>query len=383
MKVLVYQSKTGSFQYEVVSLWAKEMTKALISFGHTPLVVPLHTLDQSERFAHAFQEKPALAFGFNGIGLEIDFNGENIHDLLDIPFVGFFLDHPAFHIKRLTKMPRRSHACFVDANNAEFYDLVFPAPMPSSFVPHGGTMASRPDSGIVQEKRKGIAFFGTGGAPDQLHEEWKHSFPRYHSLLNEVVEESMDDSCKGSDLILLEALVEKGYDIGNDELCLLVTAVEHNCRARHRLRILAQLDKEVSSVDIYGNGWDNAEFRHHRIFPSIPYGEALSALSRYRLCLNISCQFREGAHERVFDAALNGAVSVTNESGLMLREFSNDRDCIFYDPRKLVGLSERVATILDNQTLAEHMSSRSRAIVQEGHLWSHRVECGLELLEQM
>ena len=73
MKIVVYQSEPGSFQYEVVSFWANEMMEGFRSLGHDAMIVPLHKLNRQEEFTAAFEQKPDLAFGFNGVGLEINF----------------------------------------------------------------------------------------------------------------------------------------------------------------------------------------------------------------------------------------------------------------------------------------------------------------------
>ena len=382
MKIVVYQSEPGSFQYEVVSFWANEMMASFRALGHEAIIVSLHKLDRQEEFITAYEQKPDLAFGFNGIGLEINFNGQNVHDLLDIPYLGFFLDHPAHHMDRLDVMPRRSHACFVDELNAGFYKKIFPSPAPSSFCPLGGTSFT-PSEQADHTVREGIAFFGTGDDPESIRNEWRNRFPAYADLMNQAVEEAIGHSQRHPDATLDKMLLREQPDIDLKLLCLLVTAVERCCRAQHRLRILAELDEEPSATDIYGQGWEATRFKHHRIIPPISYEEALAALHRYRLCLNVSSQFTHGSHERVFDAALNGAVPVSNQSVFLLNELEDGKDCLFYDSVDPSGLSTRVAEALADHDLTDRLAANSSQIIRSKHLWRHRAIHALSIADDI
>jgi hypothetical protein len=91
-----------------------------------------------------------------------------------------------------------------------------------------------------------------------------------------------------------------------------------------------------------------------------------------RVCLDAST-YLDGANDRVFAYAVNGAVCFTNASGYLRPAAGEASGICFYSFRELGALVDRVQTCLTRpQELAE-MGQRARSTVLGGHTWRHRL----------
>ena len=92
--------------------------------------------------------------------------------------------------------------------------------------------------------------------------------------------------------------------------------------------------------------------------------------------------FKDGAHDRVFNTLLNGAVLLSDDS-IYLREILRDgENCILYNLENIEGMPERVKALLADEDRMQQMADRGYEMAKCAHIWAHRADFLSELIEE-
>ncbi|MCR4691703.1 MAG: glycosyltransferase [Lachnospiraceae bacterium] len=152
-------------------------------------------------------------------------------------------------------------------------------------------------------------------------------------------------------------------------------------------------DKASFHLTIVGSGWDNfiKTLKHPERVTLLPYAdseEVLRMMTKSKLVLNVLPSFHEGAHDRIFNAMLNGAVCITDSNDYLDELLRDGENAVLYDivdetPDKtkdaavpnIANLHETVLHLLS----AENEENRSRIAeaslaFAKNHTWLKRVE---------
>lgn len=91
-----------------------------------------------------------------------------------------------------------------------------------------------------------------------------------------------------------------------------------------------------------------------------------------KIVLNHLANFRDGASERIFEAMLQGAVSLTDDSIYLKDNFTDSIDIRFYSRSDLESLPMIVHSILSDTALTERIRQNAyhKAYIQ--HTWLQR-----------
>lgn len=126
-------------------------------------------------------------------------------------------------------------------------------------------------------------------------------------------------------------------------------------------------------LHLVGKGWNVATLPQNvDLEGETSYDGMFQLAARARICLDAST-YLDGANDRVFSYALNGALCLTNASGY-LREAFGDGEIGFYSMRDLNGLGEQVKTLLAQPAALREAGQRARKTVLASHTWRNRME---------
>jgi hypothetical protein len=158
------------------------------------------------------------------------------------------------------------------------------------------------------------------------------------------------------------------------DLNLHMRAVEHHSRHLFRREAVRRLAYAGVPMRIVGKGWELLDLPPNAcVQQAVPYGEMLRLASAAQICLDAST-YVDGANDRVFSYAVNGAVCFTNASAYLRRALGKDGGVLFYSLRDLGGLVEDVRFWLARPQALAEIGARARASVLNAHTWRHRIE---------
>ena len=104
-------------------------------------------------------------------------------------------------------------------------------------------------------------------------------------------------------------------------------------------------------------------------------------MKEYKIVVNIMPCFMDGSHDRVFNSLLAGAVCVTDKSKYLLEEFDDNENIVFYDINDTDKLPKIINGLLANEELMQKIADNGKQFCESKHLWKHRVDSILEVMD--
>ena len=97
--------------------------------------------------------------------------------------------------------------------------------------------------------------------------------------------------------------------------------------------------------------------------------------------------FKDGAHDRVFNSCLNGAVSLTDSSRYLDEIFTDDENILFYDlnmlrdyeafgynPEITEPMVRRIKELLQDNDRLQQIADNAYMICRDTHCWDNVAE---------
>ena len=97
-----------------------------------------------------------------------------------------------------------------------------------------------------------------------------------------------------------------------------------------------------------------------------------------KIVLNQLAWFKDGASERIFEAMLQGAVSLTDDSIYLRKNFTDCVDIRYYSLLQLTALPDIVQSILSGGETIETLRRNAYNTAYNQHTWNHRAAVLLE-----
>ena len=371
MKILVFHAG-GAYQYGVVDRFLEEIQKGFNELGHEVLTVDVNAEGFVAQTQQKFAQEPAFAFTFNGAGHVLQIEGKSLFDVIGTPFFNFLLDHPAHQYSKLDRSMENDVLACVERSHVDFIDSFFEGKKSAFFIPHGGTSHDQQNDG---DRPIDLLFSGSG----KDHETILNGIRALPAPLARVVDGAID-ILKASPAIPPHQAVEEScrsqhlFPPSLYRQVPLTMVVESYLRNLWRFETLDALDKAGVSVQIYGNGWDFARFENHVMNPPVDYDRSLSLITQAKVALNVSPQFFSGSHERVLDAALNGAACLTSRSSFLAEVFAAGSEMAFYDVAEPSSVVDQARTLLDDDSLRSEVTQAAKLTARRKHTWRVRAE---------
>jgi glycosyltransferase involved in cell wall biosynthesis len=293
-------------------------------------------------------------------------DGVYLWDTWNVPCYNILVDHPMYYFEALQDGPARGVVVCSDRNHVKYVERFYPNAHQSFFLPTGGEELSGKS---VRERTIDVLFIGSY----KYHSEYDYDALDEQVMdylithPTETFEQAVEVSLKQTqpdmtDAVLKEAIERRRF-------------VDTNLSAMYRVEILRVLVENGVTVTVYGNGWENTELYgnpHFLCHPPVSFEEGLALMGKSKIVLNQMAWFKDGASERIFNAMLQGAVSVTDDS-LYLREILKDgEDVVFYSLSELERLPVLVSDLLRHPDRMRQIADAGYRTAKEGHTWEHR-----------
>ena len=95
-----------------------------------------------------------------------------------------------------------------------------------------------------------------------------------------------------------------------------------------------------------------------RIHPQTDSLTCLEQLSHAKISVNVMPWFKDGAHDRVFNSILNGAVCVSDTSRYLSEELKEGEGVSYYDLKHLEQLPVKVKDLLADEKQMRDIAMR-------------------------
>lgn len=324
----------------------------------------------------------AVSFNFDGCSGEdylIDANGINFFEAREIPLINIVVDHPFYYHKFLPYLPKDYTQISIDKDHEKYLQRFFPDMKRGPFLPLAGTtLYSETTLPTWEERPYDIVFTGNYTPPSQFEDAIWRNGDEYAAFYYGIIEDLKMHPHKSMDACIIEHLTEnvEGIDEAGIKECM-PNMIFIDLYVRHFFRgeVVKTLVDAGLKVHCFGAGWDKLSCKHPENIINgglLMSHQCLEVIGKGKISLNVMPWFKEGAHDRVFNSMLNGAVCVTDWSRYMTEILEDEKDVVFYELNELEQLPAKVENLLQNRELWEQIQGHAYRTAKNSHTWADR-----------
>lgn len=313
-------------------------------------------------------DENTVVITFNNIGINILANDQFYWDLKRVKLYNILVDPPQWFMKVFDLQIQSMETVVVDRQHSDFIRKYYPE-QKCFFLPHGGVQLMKEDI-PYQERRMEVAYFANNKTCLPLETDVERMI---YDLLIKYPNMSLD---RIYDLFLKDQDINFGPEQEKELLALLYEDTFYAVKEYYQKKIIMAIAHAGIDLHIFGKNWtfianrlpDNVKL-HGEITPK----ECIEYMKDSKIVLNMQPWFKDGAHERIFNAMLNGAVCFTDESLYLKERFQDMDNIVFYQLDHPDAMMEKLKMVLNQPVLAEEIiANQKRAAMHD--TWSNRLD---------
>lgn len=368
-------------ELDTINLFSDQLRQGFLELGYDIFEFDLQESTKSLGLLYEYMQNgpitAMIAFNSMFFGMTLP-SGGNMWESLGIPCINILVDHPYWYHNILMRMPNTGIVLCIDRNHMNYVDRFYSNIPSSGFIAHGGTAfcaAPKP----ISERKIDVLYAGSLYA-DHIP---KVDFSGWKFPAEQICEHSIRRLLKHPE-DTIEAVIEQelhqaGVNLPDEELRRFISScvhVERVVSSHYRERIVGTIAKAGISLELYGDGWFDCDWIK---LPNVHYGgrvapeEILSMMEDSKIVLNTLPWFKDGSHERVFNAMLCGAVTVSETSGYLEEMLPADVWVSFdLSEKSLSALPQRIAALLSDEAKLQETASAGHDLAAVAHTWKAR-----------
>ena len=404
---------------ETLSYFSHQMAGEFQKLGYAVFFYDLKQEESSAGKLRKFirpRETVLVTFNFQGLEKEAGVYREGIGYLWDtyhIPCYNIAADHPYFYDDRLKDLPEKYRHISIDRRQKAYFEEFYPEYVSRGFLPLAGTGLRQGED----EAKTGKA--GAQGTAVETEEAGAQGdaeqaapcydviltgnytklsfFEPYINWINEeyaafyrgIIDDLLEHpACTVEEVALAHCERELGKE-SNDQLRIALHKmifIDLYVRNYWRGKAVRTLVNAGIPVHVVGKGWEELEDVRHpeclKLHPQTDSVTCLEMLADAKVSLNVMPWFKDGAHDRVFNSILNGAVCVTDPSCYLEEELHEGEGVCYVALQDMDALPEKVKDLLQNDSGRNEIVRRGRAIVEQKHTWAERAKTLAEWIKE-
>ena len=410
---------------ETLSYFSHQMAGEFQKLGYAVFFYDLKQEESSAGKLRKFirpRETVLVTFNFQGLEKEAGVYREGIGYLWDtyhIPCYNIAADHPYFYDDRLKDLPEKYRHISIDRRQKAYFEEFYPEYVSRGFLPLAGTGLrqgeeegeAEPGEVRAQSVAVGMGEAGAQGTAVETEEAGAQGdaeqaapcydviltgnytklsfFEPYINWINEeyaafyrgIIDDLLEHpACTVEEVALAHCEREMGKE-PNDQLRIALHKmifIDLYVRNYWRGKAVRTLVNAGIPVHVVGKGWEELEDVRHpeclKLHPQTDSVTCLEMLVDAKVSLNVMPWFKDGAHDRVFNSILNGAVCVTDPSCYLEEELHEGEGVCYVALQDMDALPEKVKDLLQNDSGRNEIVRRGRAIVEQKHTWAQRAK---------
>lgn len=382
---------------ETLDYFSREMEKAFQQLGYETFLFDQQQEEESaEKLAHfsGYSDSILVTFNFDGLRLEtslFDGFGCLFWEKRDIPCVNITVDHPFFYPEFFDIHPQNFYAISIDRYHQKYLQKYYPDIRSDYFLPLGGTSLYPEGNYPTLSNRSYDVVFTGNYTPKETFDKYIYRLgEEYAQFYLRIIEELISYPDKPDDLVMECHLRQQFPEATNAEVAEVIANmifIDTYIRNYYRGEVVKKLVDGGVSVHCVGHGWTQLTCQHPENLTCESNQYSLACLQRMgdaRISLNVMPWFKDGAHDRVFNAMANGSICLTDHSIYLDEILTDGENVIFYDLKNLNALPELVKKLLSDSKKMEHIAKNGYELAMKEHTWACRVrELEKQLLRKL
>jgi hypothetical protein len=387
---------------------AQSFLKKEIEVWFWDLKRPLNSRETFEKMK-PYDDTVLLTFNFIGLSGESQFaDGErSIWETCGIPCICIMVDHPMYYYRQLHTENHNWTLCCVDRDHCRFVERFYPGYGKVHFLPLAGTelmdgakklttKAAEPDRDApaqsaamrpipVEYRPIGLLFAGNYVALSDLLPKIDGMDAESRDYYFSIAKELIAHPNRAIDEVILEYLDRDFPEADSREFLPVMYSmvfIDLYVRSYFRREIVCSLAEAGLPLTVIGKDWEKSGCKKpenlHQTGQLDSRG-CLLYMQQSKLSLNIMPWFKDGAHDRIFNAMLQGCAVVTDLSRYLDEILTDGENAILYSLEERENLPDLIRDVLRSPARLADIASRGYRTARRAHTWAHRAEDILNL----
>ena len=365
--------------------FSRQIAEAMQQLGHDVFIYDKSSpWSSTEKLFRFFEKgnKVLINFNFHGMSGEAFFLDENdrmMWDALDIPSYNIVVDHPMYYHHFLEKVPANYHHISIDRNHEKYMRRFFPEIVRGPYLPLAGTELYPNKSRVpVTCRRYDVMMVGNYCVPKTFERFITRIDDEYTAFYYGMIDDLFANPHRTVEEVAEAHLRDELGEVPEEELkktMAALTFIDLYVRYTLRGRIVQELVDAGIKVHVFGDGWDQLSCRHEEnliLMNNLDSAGCLKKLCQAKISLNVMPWFKDGAHDRIFNSMLNGAVCLTDSSIYLDGILHDNVDCSLYSLKEIEKLPEIAGQLLMDPDRMQQIADEGYRLAKAGHTWAHR-----------
>ena len=370
---------------ETQGYFSRQLAAGFEGLGHETFMYDLSKpYISTEKFFRFFERGNTVLVNFNFHGMSgeeyfLDENGRSMWDALDIPSYNIVVDHPMYYHHFLEKTPHNYHHVSIDRNHDKYMARFFPEIARMPFLPLAGTQLHPGRSNVpVECRRYDVMMVGNYCPPKTFEKFITRIDDEYTAFYYGMIDDLLAHPYKTVEAVTEEHLLDELGEVPEGELkkaLAAVTFIDLYVRYTIRGEAVRQLADGGVRVHVFGDGWEAVPCRHPEnliVMNNLDSEGCLKKLCQTKISLNVMPWFKDGAHDRIFNTMLNGAVCLTDSSVYLDSILHDGVDCRIYSLEQMDRLPDIASALLADPGQMQRIADAGYQLARAGHTWAHR-----------
>ncbi len=307
-------------------------------------------------------------------------DGTFLVDLFECPFFDILVDAPYYHHNTLKEHATNLHVIVLDEGHVEYCKKYY-QPLRSVSM---ACLLGPVEKEIPYKARKIDVLFA-GSLVDineyrqKVHldygDRWQAAI--YEKIIEVSIENPNMTTSQVIDMILKANSVQCNDSEWKSLMNYFGVYAEFYLRGYYREKIITGLINHGLNVHVVGEGWERLYCQapeNLKVHSGVGFSEIARMTANAKVSLNVMPWFKDGMHDRIVSALMNGTVCVTDGSSYINSHFVDNEELLIYDLKKIEELPSRIEAILKDDERAQGIAKRGMKKALEDYSWNRIVE---------
>lgn len=382
----------------ILDYLSREYQKALESLGQPTVLFAWNDFETSaKQILSLGKENFCGVLSMNNIGFSfLKKDGSNLWQEWNLPCFNLLVDHPMYYADTLDAPPAGGTVLCADENHVLYNRRMYSSIAQSDFLPTAGTV-TLPYGQLPSFSERAIDILLLGNYKYHSEITLDENGEKIMNHLKQHPGDTLEDAATlffaKENLLPLNTETNAFYhnpEFVKNHFPQLKKWIENYrfietnlCSLYREEAMLLLLEKGIT-VEAYGNGWENSRlttFSNFRLHPPVAPAEGLKLMQNSKIVFNNMAWFKKGGSERVFNAALQGAV-ILSDLSLYLADIFDEEAGLFYSLERLSDIPDMVTSLLADSKKAEMLRQNAYMATISNHTWLHRGQQFLSFLSK-
>lgn len=373
---------------ETLSYFSKRMAEFFARKGKSVFFYDLKSPGESSRRVRKFIKQGdtiLITFNFQGLSMEDYIYNISMKTCIwqeyRLPCINIAADHPYYYDKQLVSLPENYIHISIDRLHERYFKEYYPEFKSGGFLPLAGSrLHSEKELKKIIDRDIDILFPGNY-TPPEFCEKYAHMInEEYAEFYLGIIDDLLKNPYKTVEEAGIEHTLRELGEVAYDDMRKVLNKmifIDLYVRNYYRGLVVGTLADAGLKVHVIGKDWEKLKCSHKENIIITQFSDSftcMESMENAKIVINVMPWFKDGAHDRVFNAILNGAVSVSDVSRFQKEEMPEGCGVSYYDLEHIDMLPQQIKNMLSDVDMLQRIADTGYERAIKKHTWENRAE---------